>query len=132
MREPDRSHRRERRWRPNSFSLIRLLILHLHLHLHLHSLYLAALFPPTHSITLSHFIVGVRPGSTSPRSRSGDLAPISTSAGQLPITLGLATACLAYSPVAPGTYYMPRTRDYPGSRMLRVRPAHTKKLLPQT
>ena len=28
--------------------------LHLHLHLHLHSLYLGALFAPTHSITLSH------------------------------------------------------------------------------
>lgn len=32
------------------------------LHLHLHSFYLAVLFPPTHSITLSHFIVGVRLG----------------------------------------------------------------------
>lgn len=29
---------------------------------HLHSFYLAALFPLTHSITLSHYVVGVRLG----------------------------------------------------------------------
>ena len=65
--------------------------LHLHLRLHLHSLYLAALFPPTHSITVAlesrseaKYVRGQR--------RSLGIQPLYL---RLPIALGLATACLA-------------------------------------